>query len=368
MSVPFYDFAKLHDSDFKKQIIQRITDIVENNSFVEGQFNTSFQKKFAELTESNHCLLVGNGTDALEISLQALDIEKGSYVAISSISFFATVECVVNQGLTPVFVDVDSDTGLMCPDSLERILAKFQVKAVIPVHIYGLPSPMAQINSICQSRGIPVIEDAAQAHGGRYIDGSPIGSSNNLSCFSFYPTKNLGAFGDAGAICTNSHELADKIIKIRNHGRSPEGHILYGRNSRCDHFQAAVLDLKLEKFSMHHEQRKQVASFYYKHLEGLPLRTPPQKYLDYSSWHLFPVQCTNGDEKYALAEYLKKHDIGNALFYEKALSQEKPCTNIKGEFERANNFALQTLCLPMNPFITEDQVKEVAKVIKSFFT
>lgn len=367
MAVGFYDFAQLHDEEFRSNVMERIGKIVNTNAFVEGEYNTSFESRFSKMIQANSVHLVANGTDALEIGLQANGISHTDKVAIAAISFFATAECVVSQGATPVFVDVDPQTGLMCPASLERVLAKHDIKAVIPVHIYGMPAPMEKINSLCAAKGIPVIEDGAQSHGGKYENGSPIGCTENLVTFSFYPTKNLGAFGDAGAITSANKEMSDKIVSIRNHGRSPEGHILMGRNSRCDHMQAAVLDLKLEKFEAQNEQRRNVAKLYFEKLKDVNIEMVPEKYLEISSWHLFPIRLSTREEKYALKEHLAKSNIGSALFYEKAMAEELPCANIEGETQNALPFAAKTLCIPMNPFISEDQVDEVVDCIKSFF-
>tara|TARA_Y100001936_G_scaffold251605_1_gene308179 strand:- start:1156 stop:2298 length:1143 start_codon:yes stop_codon:yes gene_type:complete len=368
MAVGFYNFNELHNEQLQKEVMERFEEIVKNNAFVEGKYNTSFEKDFAKMIGAKRCLLTANGTDALEIGLQAYDVGPGDKVAIAAISFFATAECVVNRGATPVFVDVDEKTGLMDPESLKRVISTHKVKAVIPVHIYGLPAPIEEIEKICQSRGIGIVEDGAQSHGGKYANGNPIGSSNNLVTYSFYPTKNLGAFGDAGAITAPNQEMSDKIQSIRNHGRSPEGHKLYGRNSRCDHMQAAVLDLKLQSFPAQNENRKVVAKKYFEALKDTPLELVPEKYLDLSSWHLFPVRLKNKEEKYALKEHLDKNKIGSALFYEKAMPEEKPCQNLEGEKEKAITFAAQTLCLPMNPFVSDEEIAEVVKAIKSFFS
>jgi dTDP-4-amino-4,6-dideoxygalactose transaminase len=168
-------------------------------------------------------------------------------------------------------------------------------------------------------------------------------------------------------ITSYNKELSDKIMSIRNHGRSPEGHILMGRNSRCDHLQAAVLDLKLDSFEKQNEQRREVAKMYFEKLKNVPVEMVPEKYLEISSWHLFPIRLSSREEKYALKEHLGKSKIGSALFYEKAMAEEIPCKDIEGEKENALPFAAKTLCIPMNPFVSEDQVNEVVSCIKNFF-
>jgi dTDP-4-amino-4,6-dideoxygalactose transaminase len=263
MNVSFYDFPNLHNADFKAEILNRYKEIIDNNAFIEGQYNHSFEKKFAELQQTKHCLLVANGTDAIEIALLAEGIKAGDLVGVTSISFFATAEAVINVGATPVFIDVEPETGLICPESLKRVLSQHKLNAIIPVHIYGMPAAIAELETICKPKNIKIIEDGAQSQGGFYANGKPIGSSQNLVTYSFYPTKNLGAFGDAGAILTQDDKMADTIKSIRNHGRSPNGHTIIGRNSRCDHFQAAVLDLKMDKIEQQNIDRKTIAKKYF---------------------------------------------------------------------------------------------------------
>lgn len=369
MAVGFYDFQKLHNEKFQDQVLTRFKEIVSSNGFVEGKYNSSFEERFAKMQKTKNALLVGNGTDALEIALQAYGVGRGDKVAIAAISFYATAEVVFNVGATPVFVDVDKTTGLMDPVSLERVIAQSQeIKAVIPVHIYGLPAPIEDIEKICKPKGIKIVEDGAQAQGGFYENGKPIGSSENLITYSFYPTKNLGAFGDAGAILTQDDKLAEEITSIRNHGRSPEGHKLIGRNSRCDHLQAAVLDLKLDNIDEQNQMRRNVAKKYLKELKDTDLRLVPEKFLDLSSWHLFPIGLENREKKYALKDFLATKNIGSALFYEKAMPEEKPLTNVSGEKMQAIDFAAKTLCLPMNPFVTDDQITEVCQAVKEFLS
>lgn len=368
MAIGFYNFQRLHDEEFQKAVMGRFSEIVSKNAFVEGEYNTKFETQFAKMQNAKHCDLVANGTDALEIALQAYGIGKDDKVAISAISFYATAECVYNVGAEPVFVDVIPETGLICPESLERVLADHpEVKAVICVHIYGMAADVAALKKICEPKGIKIVEDGAQAAGGFYTDGSPIGSSGNLVTYSFYPTKNLGAFGDAGAILCNDDALSEEIKSIRNHGRSPDGHKLIGRNSRCDHLQAAVLELKLSTCEAQNENRKNIAAWYFEELKDTAgLELVPESYVKTSSWHLFPIRLETKEKKYALKEFLGSKNIGSALFYEKAMPEEKPLLNLPGEKEKAVTFAHKTICLPMHPFLTREDVKTVADAVREF--
>ena len=366
MAIGFYNFQKLHHEGFQKEVLERFEKIVSKNAFVEGEYNTSFEEKFAKMQKAKCCNLVANGTDALEISLQAYGIKAGDKVAVQAISFYASAEAIINMGAIPVFVDVEPETGLICLDSLERILASHDIKAVMCVHIYGLPADIDGIAKICDPKNIKVIEDGAQSQGGFYLNGDPIGSSKNLVTYSFYPTKNLGAFGDAGAIVHSDPELSEEIKSIRNHGRSPDGTKLVGRNSRCDSLQAAVLDLKLKDLEGLNAQRKKVAQWYFEAFKGIDVELVPEKYIPLSSWHLFPIRLENKEKKYALKDFLSLKNIGSALFYEKAMSEEKPLLGVEGEKDNSVIFANKTLCLPMHPFLSQEDIIEVAQAVKEF--
>ncbi|MBL7665840.1 MAG: DegT/DnrJ/EryC1/StrS family aminotransferase [Bacteriovoracaceae bacterium] len=367
MRVPFYNFAKLHHAEFQKEILERFKEIVATNTFVEGKYNTQFEAEFAELQGAKHCLLLANGTDAIEIALQAHDIGHGDKVGVAAISFFASAEAVINRGAEVVFIDVDPKTGLIDPASLKKMLEVHKLKAIIPVHIYGLPAPIEELEKICKPLDIKIIEDGAQSQGGYYTNKKPIGSSNNIVTYSFYPTKNLGAFGDAGAVTAPTQELKDTMMSIRNHGRSPKGHALIGRNSRCDHMQAAVLQLKLRELNQQNEARKEIAKKYLESLAHLPVRLLDKKWADLSSWHLFPIGVESEAVKLKLRNHLTEKGIGSALFYEKSLPQEKPIQHCEGERKNADHFALTTFTIPMNPFLTDEDIALVSKEIENFF-
>lgn len=366
MGVSFYNFTELHNDEFKTQIKQRINDIVDKNAFIEGEYNTRFEQRFAQMQKAKHCALVANGTDGLEIALKVAGVKAGDKVGCPGISFFASAEAIITVGAEPVFIDVSPETGLMDPESLIRVTQQHTLKAIMPVHIYGLGAPIKALNKLCEERAIEIIEDAAQGQGG-FLEDSPIGGSGHLTVFSFYPTKNLSAFGDAGAILTGDDEENETIRQIRNHGRSAQGHALSGVNSRCDSIQAAVLDLKLEKIEQYNQQRKQVAKWYHERLKEIPVQLMPAQYLETSSWHLYPILTGDGNERIRLQTHLNNNAIGNALFYNKSLPEEKPLMNFKGEKEQARLFAQKALCLPMNPFVTQSQVDEVYNVLKSFY-
>jgi dTDP-4-amino-4,6-dideoxygalactose transaminase len=367
MKIPFYNFKDLHTRSLKEKIIAHWEKIVEDNSYMEGELNHQFEKEFAATLGAKHCLLVGNGTDALELSLKAYGIGPGDNVGVPGITFLATAEAVMNVGATPIFIDVREEDALMCPSSLKRMVQQYSLRAVIPVHIYGLPCPMKEIQDVCDEFNVAIVEDAAQAHGALLEDSlEKVGSTPNLITFSFYPTKNLGAFGDAGAILTQSDFLAQKIKTLRNHGRGGVG--IVGRNSRCDHLQAAVLHSKMETFEEDLAIRRRLASFYQKTLQSAPyLKCWPNKYLSLSSFHLFPILLESQNIRQKLGEYLAEKGIGTAPFYLKSLAQEDAFSHCQGECHNANKMAGRIICLPLNPTLDETQLKTVTDEIQRFF-
>ncbi len=365
MAVSFYNFEKLHTEKSREELLEKFSAIMSKNQFIEGEENHLFEENFAKAQKAKHALLVANGTDALEISLKALDISPGDLVGVPSITFFATTEAVLNIGATPVFIDVNPRTGLLCPESLERMCQKFPLKAVMPVHIYGQCAYINEYERILKDRKIPLIEDGAQAHGTFYSAKRPVGSSENLTTFSFYPTKNLGAFGDAGAILTQSDEIAVKIKAIRNHGRGPLE--ILGRNSRCDTFQACVLNYKLENTHKLNQDRKEAAKKYYQKLNGLPIKLLPDQALETSSWHLFPILTNSHEERRELMKFLSSKEIGHVPFYEQTQHDLLPLQKFSGEWNSASFFSQTVLCLPMHPFLTQSEIDEVSDAVSLFY-
>ena len=294
-----------------------------------------------------------------------MGVGPGDRVGVPGITFYASAEAVINIGGVPVFIDIDPQTGLICPDSLARTSQKYSLKAVLPVHIYGLPAPMEEIEKICLPLGIQIVEDAAQAQGAFYTDNSPIGSRKNMATFSFYPTKNLGAAGDAGCILTQDSAWADKIVALRNHGRGIEGGI--GRNSRCDHLQAAFLDLRLADIEKLNVRRKAIAILYHQYLGKLPIKLLPEKYFPLSSWHLYPIQVQDSSCANKLGLFLKERGIDSRNFYQKSLSQELWGHGHEGETSYANSMAGRVICLPNHPLLTDGEIFRISQEVAHFF-
>ena len=362
--VNFYDFQKLHEPELKQKIQNSLTQIIDENSYVEGNLNDLFEEKFAKFLGAKNCLLVANGTDALQLSLQAIGVIPGDKVGIPGITFHATASSAYQMGAEPIFIDSDPATGLICFESLVRVHKQYKLNAIMPVHIYGMPAPMEKLNAFCKEEGIKIVEDAAQAHGAKYESGGVVGSGENLATFSFYPTKNLGAFGDAGAISFSDDSMKQKLISLRNHGRSPEGISLIGHNSRCDHMQAAVLLAKLDYLNDWNEKRRNTAKVYFSKLKGLPLSMIPEKFLDLSSWHLFPILTPKKNE---LRSFLADRKIGTSLFYEYSVPELPAFSDFAGEREKSVSFAAQSLCLPIHPHLNEEDLQHVVDSIHGFF-
>ena len=360
----FYAFGSLHDENFSFQVQMRWKEILQSHTFVEGQYNRLFEQKFARLQKAEHGLLVGNGTDALEMALLLGGVNSEDKVGIPSITFHATAEAVINIGATPILIDVEPRTGLMAPDSLQRVLTQHDLVAVIPVHIYGLPVAMEKIEELCLSSKIHIVEDAAQAQGAFYPDSrKPVGSRRNPTTFSFYPTKNLGAMGDAGCILTSDEGQAATIRAMRNHGR---GGRQTGRNSRCDHLQAAVLDLKLATIEKFNARRKEIALQYHQCLKGLPLGLIPQRYLSLSSWHLYPIQLEDRGQTKHLKDFLWAKGVSSMDFYPRAVSQEPWAMGWEGEWRNAEYMAGRVLCLPGHPFLRNEDILGIAARVREF--
>src|SRR5688572_13655014 len=266
MKVPFVDLKAQYLS-LKDEFDAAISQVVSQTAFVGGRYAAAFESEFAEYLGVGHCVAVANGTDAIEIALKAVGIEPGDEVLVPANTFFATAEAVGNIGAIPVFVDCDAATYNIDAAKIEERITS-NTKAIIPVHLYGLPADMDAIMPIASKHGFKVIEDCAQAHGATY-KGRKVGSFGDAATFSFYPSKNLGAFGDAGAIVTNSAEVADSARLIANHGQPAKNrHTIVGRNSRIDGIQAAVLSVKLKHLDKWLDARRENAAIYNDLLAG----------------------------------------------------------------------------------------------------
>lgn len=335
--------------------------VCSSGAFIGGEEVAAFEREWAAYTGARHTIGVANGTDALELILRAAELPAGSGVIVPANTFFATAEAVVAAGHRPVFVDVEQASGLVGPEQLGGALQE-GAGAVIVVHLYGRMADMEAINRIAAEHGALVIEDAAQAHGARR-GGRHAGTHSLAGGFSFYPGKNLGAFGDAGAVITDDDELADRIRLLADHGRSGhDNHVVVGRNSRLDALQAAVLRVKLPHLDRHTAARRQVAERYRSglphHLLDLPTTDDPGS----ESHHLFPILVDGRDQ---LATVLKAEGIPTGVHYRFPCPATPAFGARAGGFPVAEGRAARQLSLPIHPHLSaEDQQRVIDAVIR----
>jgi dTDP-4-amino-4,6-dideoxygalactose transaminase len=368
MNIPFVDLKSQYES-IKDEANRVITDVLSKSAFIGGPYVDSFENAFAQFCNRKHCVGVGNGTDALYIALRALGIGPGDEVITAANSFIATSEAVTMAGAKVVFVDIHPRTYNIDVNKIEEKISD-RTKAVIPVHLYGQPAEMDEILAIAGKYSLKVVEDAAQAHDGLY-KGRKIGSLGDVACFSFYPGKNLGAYGDAGAIVTDDDELTFKARQISNHGRSATySHELEGVNSRLDGIQAAILGVKLKHLPAWTEARRKNAYLYSKYLKDTAVITPEEIDDVKAVYHLYVVRV-DAQKRSSLQEFLKSKGIATGIHYPVALPNLKAYTYLshkESDFPEASKASYEILSLPMFPELTESQIQYVADNIKEFLS
>ena len=348
----------------KQEIDSVIKEVIESSSFIGGKFSSLFENNFAAYIDAKHCIGVGNGTDALEIAIEALNLPANSEIIVPANSFIASAEAVSRSGHRVVFCDVNSQDYTIDVDDLKsRITAN--TAAVIVVHLYGHPCDMESIIELTNNHGLRIIEDCAQAHGAEY-KGNRVGSLGDIAAFSFYPGKNLGAFGDGGAITTNDNDLAEKCRKIANHGRlSKYDHEFEGRNSRLDSLQAAILNVKLKHLDTWTDKRIQAADTYLNELSDIgEITLPVRQNWARQVYHLFVIRS---DKRDLIKSELNKQQIDCGIHYPIALPKLKAYEYLNQHNE--NGFAWKSdntlLSLPINEIITADEIKLIGKVVRS---
>jgi dTDP-4-amino-4,6-dideoxygalactose transaminase len=366
MSIPLVDLSRQY-KELKPQIKNAVLGVFEKCNFVLGEQVKKFEDEFAYFCGSKYCIGVGSGRDALLLSLRALNIEEGDEVITVPNTFIATVFPIVEVGAKPVFVDINPDTYQIDIAALERAITK-KTRAIIPVHLYGIPCEMDKILKIAKKYKLFVIEDAAQAHGSTY-KGKKCGSFGDLGAFSFYPGKNLGAAGEGGAIVTNKKGLADKIRAMRDVGQTQKYiHTYFGYNSRLDTIHAAVLLAKLTRLDAWNAKRRKVAVLYTKLLSDLPVVLPPKLTKDYKcNYHLYVIRTEERDK---LMNFLKENGIFCGIHYPIPVHLQKALKKLgyrKKSFPITEKYASEILSLPMFPQMKEQEVREVSRAIHKFF-
>lgn len=361
-------FLDLHAQylSMKRDIDQAIADVISQSAFIGGKFVSQFESDFAIWIGAKHVIGVGNGTDALEIAIEALDLPAGSEIIVPANSFIASSEAVSRAGYQAVFADVDPGCYTVDQTSVrKKITAK--TSAILAVHLYGHPCDMDELLKIAREHNLRVIEDCAQAHGATYR-GRQIGTIGDVGTFSFYPGKNLGAYGDAGAITTQQPELAKRMRMIANHGRTAKyNHEFEGRNSRLDGLQAAILSAKLKHLDAWTERRIAIADRYMDRLSSVPgLTLPVRMNWARQVYHLFVVRTDRRDE---LAEFLKQREIQTGIHYPIALPRLQAYLNHPQAQEDffAADAANQLLSLPIGEHLEFEDVERVCVAIEEFF-
>jgi len=366
MKVPFLDLKSQYQS-ISEEIDTALRQVMHATAFSGGPFVERFEAQFASFCQCSHAIGVGSGTEALWLALLALGIGRGDEVITVPNTFIATVEAISLCGATPVFVDVDEQSYTMNPALLEEAITP-RTKGVIPVHLYGQTADLAPIMAIARKHGLFVIEDACQAHGAEY-HGRRAGSIGDAGCFSFYPGKNLGAYGEAGGVVTNNPELAAKVRMLRDHGQSRKyHHQVIGVNSRMDGLQGAVLGVKLRHLPRWNEERRRRAEMYREQLSGVDGVILPRE-MEYAQhiYHIFAVRVRNRD---ALMAALTEKGVGCGIHYPVPVHLQEAYNFMgmkMGQFPVAEKCADEVVSLPMFAELTEEQIEYVAYEVKSFF-
>lgn len=362
--IPFVDL-KAQYLTIKDEIDQSIKDSIDNVSFVAGPNATKFEEEFAKFIGVNHCIACANGTDSLEILLRALGVGEGDEVIVPAISWLSTSEAVSTCGATPIFVDVDPDYYTIDIDKIEEVITE-NSKVIIPVHLYGQPVDMPKLMALARKHNLKVLEDCAQAHGAEF-NGQKIGTFGDCASFSFYPGKNLGAYGDAGGMLTNDSELARTARMISNHGQEGKhNHLMEGRNSRMDGIQAGILLVKLPHLNSWTTSRIDNAAQYTSSIDNSSIQLP--KTIDNGKhvFHLYVIQTDKRDE---LQSYLKENGVSTAIHYPTALPFLK-CYENRGfepsDFPVAYKMQSRILSIPMFAELSKDQIKTVVDALNKF--
>jgi dTDP-4-amino-4,6-dideoxygalactose transaminase len=359
--IPLVDLRAQYDS-IKPEIDAAIREVIDTTAFVMGPAVKRFETAFARFCEAPHAVSCANGTDAIQVVLRALGVGPGDEVITVANTFIATAEAISMSGARPVFVDVRAETSLVDPERVAAAITP-RTKAIIPVHLYGQPADVDAIAAI--AKGIPIIEDSAQAHGAR-LRGKRAGSIGNAATFSFYPGKNLGAYGDGGAMTFRDDALAKKCAMLRDHGRTDKYlHEMPGFNSRLDTLQAAVLLVKLAHLDAWNAARRRIAGWYLERLAGIPELALPRVAADVEPvWHLFVVHHPRRDQ---LKAKLADAGIGAGIHYPVPLHLQPAYKDLgcgEGSFPVAERLAATCLSLPIFPELTEADVDRVARAVR----
>ena len=357
---------QLHQPVLQEKIIQ----VLAKGNYIKGEEVALFEQNLANYLQVKHVISCGNGTDALQIALMALNIGMGDEVIIPAFTYIAAIEVVSLLGATPVLVDVDPIYFQMDTKSLEKVISS-NTKAIIPVHLFGQCGNLAEILTLAKQHQIPIIEDNAQALGAKYSiqkEQKFLGSFGEIGCTSFFPTKNLACFGDGGALFTNNDALAEKIRMIANHGQKEKyQHEMVGINSRLDTLQAAVLNFKLNHLEQQLSTKKELANQYLKELSDLKGLILPQAYKDsLHTWHQFTIQVA-AEHRDHLKSFLTLKGIESMIYYPKSVGQQKAYQQYDKHFPVAKKLSATVLSLPIHALMLPEDISYICSQLKDFF-
>lgn len=362
--IPLVDLAT-QSQQIREEVLARMADVINAGRYILGREVAEFEQEFAQYCQVSHCVGLANGTEALHLALRALDIGPGDEVITVGNSFAATAFAIAYVGATAVLVDIDPATYNIDPNLIEEAITD-KTKAIIPVHLYGQPAPMLEIMEIARRHNLRIVEDCAQSHGAE-INGKRCGSFGDLGCFSFYPGKNLGAFGDGGACTTNDAGLSEKLELLRNYGQKVKNrHDMLAYNCRLDTLQACVLLVKMKYIEKWTEERRQVAQWYREALAGTDLILPVESVGMRHVYHLFVVRHAQRDQ---LIAHLAGQKIYCGIHYPNPLSTAAPFASsntVPWGLPICSQFANEIVSLPMYPEMTRDHVERIADAIRSF--
>jgi dTDP-4-amino-4,6-dideoxygalactose transaminase len=365
MTVPLVDLYAQYQP-LEDEILERLRDVLRGMHLFLGENVQGLEREFAAYCGARHGIGLSNGTDALHTALRAAGVGHGDEVITTANTFVATAEAILLAGANPVFVDIERETFNMDPAKIEQAITP-RTRAIIPVHLYGHPANMAPIVKVARKHGLLVIEDACQAHGALY-EGQKTGILGDMACFSFYFTKNLGAYGEAGMLVTNSDDFALKVRRFRDHGSPAKYvHTSLGTNARIDEMQAAILRIKLPHLEKWNERRRAIAATYCERLAGLPIRLPSQQSWAHHVYHLFVIRTPHRDE---LQQWLKDRGIQTGVHYPIPIHMQEGYQQFSlgpRSLPVTEAVTPEILSLPIYPELTDAQLEEVVSGIKSFF-
>jgi dTDP-4-amino-4,6-dideoxygalactose transaminase len=362
MRIPFIDLAKEYRA-LKKEIDEVIIEVLESGRFILGPKLEKFEKNFAEYIGCKHGIGVASGTDALVLALKSLELPKGSEVITQSFTFISVADAIVKNDLKPVFCDVEESSYNMRADEIKKLINE-KTKAIIVNHMFGLPAEIEEIVDLAKEKNIWVIEDASHAHGALYKN-KKVGSFGDIACFSLYPAKILGAYGDAGIITTNNDDLAEKLRMYRNYGQKVKYyHEFIGYNSRLDEIQAAILDVKLKRLEEYIIKRREIASIYKEELEGLVEFQEEKNYMRHV-YSYFVIRTEKRDE---LKSFLEKNGIETIIHYPIPIHKQRAYKEYNSiSLPISERVARQVLSLPIHPYMEDIEIRYVIENIKKFF-